>query len=83
MSSCYIVFIFGISYITYFFRNIGHMFSYIVGNKEKGRISKWMFEENKGRQIFPENEHFLPPDTHIFPYLVQMQKIKCVSNSGR
>ena len=27
---------------------------------------------------FPKNEHFLLPDTHIFPYSVQMQKIKCI-----
>ena len=25
---------------------------YIVGNKTKGRISKWVFQENKGREIF-------------------------------
>ena len=25
---------------------------YIVGNKPKGQISKWVFEENKARQIF-------------------------------
>ena len=24
----------------------------IVGNKAKGRISKWVFQENKARQIF-------------------------------
>ena len=36
-----------------------------VGNKAKGRISKQVFHENKARQIFPKNEHFLPPDMHI------------------
>ena len=33
----------------------------IVGNKAKGRISKRVFQENKARQIFRKNEHFLPP----------------------
>ena len=36
----------------------------LVGNKAKERISKRVFQENKARQIFPKNEHFLPPDTH-------------------
>ena len=31
-----------------------------VGNKAKGRISKRSLEENKARQIFQKNEHFLP-----------------------
>ena len=29
----------------------GHSSSYIIGNKAKGRISKWVFQE-KARQIF-------------------------------
>ena len=33
-------------------------------NKAKGRISKRVFQDNKTRQIFGKNEHFLPPDTH-------------------
>ena len=37
-----------------------------VGNKAKGRISKRVFQENKARQIFRKNEHFLPPDTHTY-----------------
>ena len=37
-----------------------------VGNKAKERISKRVFQENKARQIFRKNEHFLPPDTHRF-----------------
>ena len=36
----------------------------LVGNKAKGRISKLVLQENKARQIFKKNEHFLPPDTH-------------------
>ena len=30
-----------------------------VGNKAKGRISKRVFQENKGAPNFPKNEHFL------------------------
>ena len=30
----------------------------------KGRSSKRAFHENKARQIFRKNEHFLPPDTY-------------------
>ena len=41
---------------------------YIVGNKAKGRISKRVFQENKARQIFRKNEHFLPPDTHTYVF---------------
>ena len=37
-------------------------FSQCVGNKAKGRISKRVFQENKARQIFRKNEHFLTPD---------------------
>ena len=33
-----------------------------VGNKAKEWISKRMFQENKARQIFWKNEHFLPPE---------------------
>ena len=33
-----------------------------VGNKVKGWISKRVFQENKARQIFSKNEHFLPPE---------------------
>ena len=28
-----------------------HLQLYIVGNKAKGPISKWLFQENKARQI--------------------------------
>ena len=37
--------------------------SKFVGNKAKGGILKRVFQENKARQIFQKNEHFLPPDT--------------------
>ena len=40
--------------------------SSFVGNKAKGRISKRVFQENKARQIFRKNEHFLPPDMHRY-----------------
>ena len=33
---------------------------YIVGNKVKGRISKWLIEENKAHQ-FSEKRKFLTP----------------------
>ena len=39
-----------------------------VGNKAKGRISKQVFHENKARQIFPKNEHFLPRHAHTCAY---------------
>ena len=45
-------------------------FSHTVGNKAKGRISKRVFQENKARQIFPKNEHFLPPDTATTPAIL-------------
>ena len=38
-------------------------------NKVKGQISKQVFQENKVCQIFQKNEHFLPPDTHIYVLL--------------
>ena len=37
-----------------------------VGNKAKERISVRVFQENKARQIFRENENFLPSDTHTY-----------------
>ena len=30
-----------------------------AGNKAKGQISKWVFQENKVRKNFPKNEPFL------------------------
>ena len=38
---------------------------YVDGSKAKGQIPKWMFQENKTRQNFPKNQHFLPPDKRI------------------
>ena len=35
----------------------------VVGNKPKGRISKWVFQENSTPN-FPKNEHFLPSNTN-------------------
>ena len=35
----------------------------------KGRSSKRAFHENKARQIFRKNEHFLPPDTSAYVYI--------------
>ena len=40
----------------------------IVGNKAKGRISKRVFQENKARQIFRKNEHFLPPPLNLLKF---------------
>ena len=34
-----------------------------VGSKAKGRITKWVFQENKARQTFQKNKYFLLPDT--------------------
>ena len=36
------------------------MVLYVAGNKAKGRASKRVFQENKARQNFSKNEHFLP-----------------------
>ena len=41
-----------------------HPPGYFTGNKANGWISKRVFQENKARQIFRKNKHFLPPDTH-------------------
>ena len=38
--------------------------NWFVVKKAKGWISKRVFQDNKARQIFRKNEHFLPPDTH-------------------
>ena len=49
-------------------------------NKAKGRISKRVFQDNKTRQIFRKNEHFLPPDTHTHIRGLEMfvfQKVLC------
>ena len=37
-----------------------------LGNKAKGRISKWVLQEDKARQIFRKKKHFLTPDTHTY-----------------
>ena len=43
---------------------IGHSYEgYIIGNKEKERISKRVVQE-----YFPKNKHLLPPDTHGCAY---------------
>ena len=50
---------------------------YFVGNKVKGRISKRVFQENKAREIFCKNEHFLPPDTHTYVCVCVSGDKKC------
>ena len=40
--------------------------SEFVGNKVKGRFSKRVLQENKTREIFRKNEHFLPSDTDTY-----------------
>ena len=45
-----------------------YLLSFQIGNKAKGQISKWMFQENKTRQIFRKNKHFLPRDTQTCGY---------------
>ena len=57
------------------------MFNYVgefVDNKAKGRISKWVLQENSTPN-FPRNEHFLLPDTHT-PQCVSGVK-KCFSEN--
>ena len=34
--------------------------------KAKGQRAKRVFQGNKEHQNFPENEYFLPPDTHTY-----------------
>ena len=34
--------------------------NHISGNKAKGRISKWVFQKNKARQIFRKTNNFYP-----------------------
>ena len=36
----------------------------VACNKAKRRILKRSYQENKARQIFRKNKHFLPPNTH-------------------
>ena len=38
----------------------------LVGKKAKGRISKWVLQEYKARQIFQKNKHFLPSDKCVY-----------------
>ena len=38
----------------------------LVGNKAKGQISKWIFQENKACQILQKTSISYPPDTHIY-----------------
>ena len=49
----------------HFSRNIASLiysdYFKFLANKTKGGISKRVFQENKARQIFRENEHLLPP----------------------
>ena len=38
-----------------------------IGNKAKGWISKWVFQENKAHQIsWKKKKHFWPPDMHTY-----------------
>ena len=62
-----------------YLRNMGMAYfgEVFVGSQIKGWISKRVFQENKARQIFPENEHFLLPDTHTWRALCV-----CVCESG-
>ena len=41
--------------------------SELVGNKAKGRISEWVFQENSTSD-FSKNEHFLHLDTHTYVF---------------
>ena len=41
----------------------------IVGNKAKGPISKWEFEENRACQIFRKTDISYPLDTHTYVYV--------------
>ena len=50
--------------------------SVVVSNKAKGRISNWVFQENKARQIFQKNERFLPLHTHFCLITDELDKIR-------
>ena len=39
---------------------------YFVGNKAKGRILKWVSQENKARQIFRKTNISYPPNTRTY-----------------
>ena len=39
-------------------------FLHFVGNKAKGRILKWVSQENKTHQVFRKTNIFLPPNAH-------------------
>ena len=47
-----------------------------VGNKANRRISKWVFQENKARQLFRKNKNFLPSDTHTYVCISGGKKCK-------
>ena len=38
---------------------------YLFSNKAKERIPKWVFQENKARQIFQKMNISYSPDTHL------------------
>ena len=54
--------------------------SQFVGNKAKGRISKWVFQENKVHQNFPKNEQFWSPDTHTYECVSGGKKCSFIVN---
>ena len=52
----------------------------IVGNKEKGRISKRVFQEKKARQIFRKKRIFFTPDTHAYVNIPEVRNVRFSEN---
>ena len=46
----------------------------IAGDMAKGRILKRVFQKKQSTPNFPENEHFLSPDTHLYVCVSEGEK---------
>ena len=57
-----------------------HFLLNIVGNKEKGRISKRVFQEKKAPQIFRKKRIFLNPDTHAYVNIPEVRNVRFSEN---
>ena len=53
---------------------------HIVGNKAKGRNSKWVLEENKARQIIQKTTTSYPPDTHTHMRYQEVRNVRFSEN---
>ena len=56
--------------------------SIAVGNNAKGRISKTGVSRKRSMPKFPENKHFLPPDTHTYVCVSGGKKCLFCGNFG-